>query len=705
MDKVWHPQQYCDYQDNPRPLHGTLFLVPKKEDNREESSQFPRSCNYDVWTGPDDTTIQPKIMEDNGQQVLSNAMANCHTSLEDHEYHTKVSRSQSFSENGIKMDYLTTPDPRRFSFASNESGMSSTSSEIWSYDQPERKKNFSQMFQTAEPLQRDSIWGESDFHFSGDKCHSIKENAGYDSHYFNQLTNSIRDSTNFLRRSSGFSSDSDRTSRRTSSITSNNLERRYSRFSTDTSRRDSELSGCSGDRRSSGFVSDFDRRDSSSSNSSIGHFGGYSDHQAAPHVPVVVHPGMDHVPQWLKSLRLHKYTDLVMGMTYPEMVQLTEEKLEHLNVTKGARRKIVASIQKLEERPNTLASIDAELEIEDCDIKKVLVDLESVLKSPIKIEEEENLRSRHDSAIDSGTEVSEDEEQEIGVDIHCSGRKLVDLIMKTLRKACSLILLSQHTDTKNVALLTALLDLCLSRDCYLPRQKQLLISWKQKLYSIWGPLPSPHQTISPKEKPFHLKSPHIPTSTYEPHPGLQPNWAGWSQHNTEDNKERLTVPSAGEPFHQRKDHPFLMPRNSAPNIGSSIMFSSPLSYKKRYSFQDGALSPRVSLQHRNSLPTLEPHLPATVMQKDQQHPCVSRQDSDWRASLNTLGLRFSDLQCGSDTVSEVVDMSNNYASVNGITKEKTPTTILVTQVDSPSDTELNTRLETLCLAVTEQALE
>ena len=118
-----------------------------------------------------------------------------------------------------------------------------------------------------------------------------------------------------------------------------------------------------------------------------------------------------------------------------------------------------------------------------------------------------------------------------------------------------------------------------------------------------------------------------------------------------------------------------------------------------------ALSPRVSLQHRNSLPTLEPHLPATVMQKDQQHPCVSRQDSDWRASLNTLGLRFSDLQCGSDTVSEVVDMSNNYASVNGITKEKTPTTILVTQVDSPSDTELNTRLETLCLAVTEQALE
>jgi hypothetical protein len=697
MDKAWPPQQNCDYIDNPRPLHGTLFLVPKKEDKRDDTLQFPKICNYDVWTG---TEIRE---ENNGQQVLSNPMHNCYSSLEEEEYHAKVSRSQSFSENGIKMDHLVTPDPRRLSFASNESGMSSTSSEIWSYELPEKKKNFSQMFQTTDPLQRDSIWGESDFHFGSDKCHSIKENAGYDSDYFSQLTNSIRDSTNFLRRSSGFSSDSDRASRRTSS----NLDRRYSRFSVDTTRRDSELSGCS-DRRSSGIVSDFDRRDSSSSNSSIGHFGGYSDHQPVAQPPApLVHPGMEHVPQWLKSLRLHKYTDLIMSMTYAEMITLTEEKLEHLNVTKGARRKIVASIQKLDERPNILASIDTELEIEDCDIKKILVELESVIKSPIKIEEEENPRSRHDSAIDSGTEVSEDEEPDVGGDIQCGGgRKLVDLILKTLRKACSLILLSQHTDTKNVALLTVILDLCLSRDCYLPRQKQLLLAWKQKLYSIWGPLPSPHQNLSPKEKTFHMKSPHIPPSSYGHHPALQSGWAGWNQQqSTEDNIERLTVPCSGEPFQQRKDHPFLMPRNSAPNIGSSSMFSSPLSYKKRYSFQDGALSPRVSLHHRNSLPTLEPSLPASVMQNDQQHPRVSKHDSEWRSSLNTLGLRFSDFHCGSDTVSEVVDISDDQASACGTTKEQTPTTILVTQVDSPSDSELNTRLESLCLAVTEQALE
>ena len=113
----------------------------------------------------------------------------------------------------------------------------------------------------------------------------------------------------------------------------------------------------------------------------------------------------------------------------------------------------------------------------------------------------------------------------------------------------------------------------------------------------------------------------------------------------------------------------------------------------------------MSLHHRNSLPTLEPSLPTTIMQNDQQHTRVSKHDSNWRSSLNTLGLRFSDFHCGSDTVSEVVDIGDDCGSANATTKEQTPTRILVTQVDSPSDSELDTRLESLCLAVTEQALE
>ncbi len=112
------------------------------------------------------------------------------------------------------------------------------------------------------------------------------------------------------------------------------------------------------------------------------------------------------VPVWLKSLRLHKYAYLFQQLTYEEMMSLTETWLEQQvntahcgtearhfqavkipffavekvfllavetlfgeptcissgdnlwlllqNVTKGARHKIILSVQKLKERQNTL---------------------------------------------------------------------------------------------------------------------------------------------------------------------------------------------------------------------------------------------------------------------------------------------------------------------------------------------------------------
>jgi len=52
--------------------------------------QFKKNSNYDIWTGTDDTSYQVKIMEDSfGQQVLSNPMYNCYSSLEEEQYHAK----------------------------------------------------------------------------------------------------------------------------------------------------------------------------------------------------------------------------------------------------------------------------------------------------------------------------------------------------------------------------------------------------------------------------------------------------------------------------------------------------------------------------------------------------------------------------------------------------------------------------------------
>ena len=48
--------------------------------------------------------------------------------------------------------------------------------------------------------------------------------------------------------------------------------------------------------------------------------------------------GMLDVPGWLKSLRLHKYQYLFATLSYEEMLELDEDKLEENNVTKGIQK-------------------------------------------------------------------------------------------------------------------------------------------------------------------------------------------------------------------------------------------------------------------------------------------------------------------------------------------------------------------------------
>ena len=61
---------------------------------------------------------------------------------------------------------------------------------------------------------------------------------------------------------------------------------------------------------------------------------------------------------WLKSLRLHKYSPLLCNLTYEELLALDEVTLEAQGVTKGARHKIVLSINKLKERYSQLVQIE-----------------------------------------------------------------------------------------------------------------------------------------------------------------------------------------------------------------------------------------------------------------------------------------------------------------------------------------------------------
>uniref|UniRef100_A0A452HGP8 Protein Smaug homolog 1 n=1 Tax=Gopherus agassizii TaxID=38772 RepID=A0A452HGP8_9SAUR len=93
--------------------------------------------------------------------------------------------------------------------------------------------------------------------------------------------------------------------------------------------------------------------------------------------------GMKDVPAWLKSLRLHKYAALFSQMTYEEMMALTECQLEAQNVTKGARHKIVISIQKLKERQNLLKSLERDI-LEGGNLRIPLQELHQMILTPIK---------------------------------------------------------------------------------------------------------------------------------------------------------------------------------------------------------------------------------------------------------------------------------------------------------------------------------
>merc|ERR1719270_967775 len=451
------------------------------------------------------------------------------------------SQNPSFKEFGMsanmrnETDYLLAPEHRRFSSTSNESERSSVSeqSEFFHNDVFSTNNKCNDVF-SANNKSNDVFSTNNksnDFFSTNNKsndvfstshnsnnifCSSSKSQYRQDSDsVFNadfwNVSQEVAGSNYKAEEETLFSSDSDR--RRSSAYCSDSHRRRSSAYSSDSDRRRSSAYNFDSDRRrSSAYPSDSDRsswrmsgsfsdrrhsrmstdswRDSEHEPSSTGFWRNSSFTKDSDINQGRKTSGMELVPVWLKLLRLHKYTDLIMALSYHEMIHLTDEQLESQGVTKGARRKILNNIQKLVDRPRMLEEINLQLDMENCNIKKVLIELEVLLKSPVKIglDRRGYYRRKHDSGSrDSGAEVSEDEYDEVGSE--CEGSKLVNLIMTTMKKTCSLLLLSQHADVKQVSHFVSLLDTCLTRDCYSQHQKQLLNSWKHKLCSIWNSAP------------------------------------------------------------------------------------------------------------------------------------------------------------------------------------------------------------------------
>ncbi|XP_014268021.1 protein Smaug homolog 1 isoform X2 [Maylandia zebra] len=201
------------------------------------------------------------------------------------------------------------------------------------------------------------------------------------------------------------------------------------------------------------------------------------------------------VPAWLKSLRLHKYAALFSTMTYDEMMALTEEQLEAQKVTKGARHKIVISIQKLKERQNLLRSLEKDV-LEGGNLRAPLQELHQMIMTPIKAFSGGEEASLHrplltpegkSAAPGSHLSGGSGGEAESGTSVIAEG-DIPGQFTRVMGKVCTQLLVSR-SDEDNISCYLQLIDKCLIHESFTETQKKRLLSWKQQVQRLFRSIP------------------------------------------------------------------------------------------------------------------------------------------------------------------------------------------------------------------------
>uniref|UniRef100_A0AAY4AJW6 Protein Smaug homolog 1 n=1 Tax=Denticeps clupeoides TaxID=299321 RepID=A0AAY4AJW6_9TELE len=196
--------------------------------------------------------------------------------------------------------------------------------------------------------------------------------------------------------------------------------------------------------------------------------------------------GMRDVPSWLKSLRLHKYAALFSTMTYDEMMSLTEHQLESQNVTKGARHKIIISIQKLKERQNMLRCLEKDV-LEGGNLRAPLQELHQMVQTPMKTCSSEECLQRPLHSPDGkggmpGSPIGGGE-AESGSMVIAEG-DIPAQFTRVMGKVCTQLLVSRP-DEDNINSYLQLIDKCLMHEAFTETQKKRLLSWKQQVQKLY----------------------------------------------------------------------------------------------------------------------------------------------------------------------------------------------------------------------------
>ncbi|XP_067831103.1 protein Smaug homolog 1-like isoform X3 [Heptranchias perlo] len=219
------------------------------------------------------------------------------------------------------------------------------------------------------------------------------------------------------------------------------------------------------------------------------------------------------VPTWLKSLRLHKYASLFSQLTYEEMMTLTEHQLESQNVTKGARHKIALSIQKLRERQGVLKSLEKDI-LEGGNLRNALQELQQIIITPIKAYTPPQMTPKEGHNTDSSTTTAglgtdsrttkaaaEKESTSGGFQSQsvstCDGESAAapvpegDIPGQFTRVMGKVCtqLLVSRPDEENISSYLQLLEKCLAHEAFTETQKKRLFSWKQQVFKLLRSFP------------------------------------------------------------------------------------------------------------------------------------------------------------------------------------------------------------------------
>ncbi|XP_063736736.1 protein Smaug homolog 1 isoform X5 [Eleginops maclovinus] len=207
--------------------------------------------------------------------------------------------------------------------------------------------------------------------------------------------------------------------------------------------------------------------------------------------------GTTDVPAWLKSLRLHKYAALFSTMTYDEMMSLTEEQLEAQKVTKGARHKIVISILKLKDRQNLLRSLEKDV-LEGSNLRSPLQELHQMIMTPIKAFTGGEEASLQRALLSPESKSAAPGSHLTGVgggggEAESSTSVIAegDLPGQFTRVMGKVCtqLLVSRSDEDNISSYLQLIDKCLIHESFTDTQKKRLLSWKQQVQRLFRSIP------------------------------------------------------------------------------------------------------------------------------------------------------------------------------------------------------------------------